>query len=70
MTYADKKRIADLDEFWDEANSEEPTSSVYLHTFADGRLSMWIEGDRERALVALVKTEKVLFEAAGDGELH
>ena len=70
MTYADKKRIADLDEFWAEANDEEPTSSVYLHTFAGGRLSMWVEGDQAQALRATLRVEQVLCEAEGDGELH
>lgn len=70
MTYADKKRISDLDEFWAEANEEEPVSSVYLHVYEGGRLSLWIEGDRMNALRSVVQAERVLCESEGDGELH
>ena len=61
MTYADKKRIADLDEFWDEANSEEPLSSVYLHVYEGGRLA---------ALATVVVREGGLGELSADVAPH
>ena len=70
MTYADKKRIADLDEFWAEANDEEPVSSVYLRVYEGGRLSLWIEGDKLSALKSVVQAERTLCEVESDGELH
>lgn len=66
----DSKRIADLDAFWEEANQKDPTSSVYVHTFADGSMSMWAEGDRAVMLKAVVHVERVIVECESDGELH
>lgn len=64
------QRIADLDAFWAEAAEDEPTSAVYLHTYADGRLSMWAEGDRMTAIKAMLRAEQVIVECESDGELH